>query len=31
MLLKGTQLVNTSWILAIVAYTGMETRIMMNS
>ena len=31
MLLKGTQLMNTSWVLAFVTYTGKETRIMMNS
>ena len=31
MLLKGTQLMNTQWVLAFVAYTGKETRIMMNS
>jgi magnesium-transporting ATPase (P-type) len=31
MLLKGTQLTNTEWIIGFVAYTGKETRIMMNS
>lgn len=31
MLLKGTQLMNTSWIVGFVAYTGKETGIMMNS
>ena len=31
MLLKGTQLTNTEWVLGFVAYTGKETRIMMNS
>ena len=30
MLLKGTQLVNTDWVVGFVAYTGKETRIMMN-
>ena len=30
-LLKGTQLMNTAWIIGFVAYTGKETRIMMNS
>ena len=30
-LLKGTQLMNTEWIIGFVAYTGKETRIMMNS
>lgn len=31
MLLKGTQLVNTEWIVGFVAYSGKETKIMMNS
>ena len=31
MLLKGTQLTNTEWIIGFVIYTGKETRIMMNS
>ena len=31
MLLKGTQLMHTPWVLAFVAYTGRETRILMNS
>ena len=31
MLLKGTQLTNTEWIIGFVAYTGKDTRIMMNS
>ena len=30
-LLKGTQLMNTDWVIGFVAYTGKETRIMMNS
>ena len=31
MLLKGTQLTNTEWVIGFVVYTGKETRIMMNS
>ena len=31
LLLKGTQLTNTDWVIGFVAYTGQETRIMMNS
>ena len=31
MLLKGTQLRNTKWVVGLVVYTGKETRIMMNS
>ena len=31
MLLKGTQLKNTKWVVGFVVYTGKETRIMMNS
>ena len=31
MLLKGTYLRNTKWIVGLVVYTGKETRIMMNS
>ena len=30
-MLKGTQLTNTDWVIGFVAYTGKETRIMMNS
>ena len=31
LLLKGTQLKNTKWVVGFVVYTGKETRIMMNS
>lgn len=31
MLLKGTFLKNTKWVVGLVVYTGKETRIMMNS
>lgn len=31
LLLKGTQLKNTKWLVGCVVYTGRETRIMMNS
>ena len=31
MLLKGTFLRNTRWIVGLIVYTGKETRIMMNS
>ena len=31
MILKGTQLMNTEWILAMAVYTGNETRILLNS
>ena len=31
LLLKGTYLKNTQWVLGFVVYTGRETRIMMNS
>lgn len=31
MLLKGTCLKNTKWVVGLVVYTGKETRIMMNS
>lgn len=31
LLLKGTQLRNTKWLIGCVVYTGRETRIMMNS
>ena len=31
MLLKGTVLKNTKWVIGCVVYTGKETRIMMNS
>ena len=31
MLLKGTYLRNTDWVVGLVVYTGKETRIMMNS
>lgn len=31
MLLKGTRLKNTKWVVGLVVYTGKETRIMMNS
>lgn len=31
LLLKGTQLKNTRWVVGFVVYTGDETRIMMNS
>ena len=31
MLLKGTTLRNTKWVVGLVVYTGKETRLMMNS
>ena len=31
LLLKGAQLANTEWAVAICLYTGIETKIMMNS
>ena len=31
LLLKGTVLKNTKWVIGFVVYTGQETRIMMNS
>lgn len=31
LLLKGTNLKNTKWVIGFVVYTGKETRIMMNS
>ena len=31
MLLKGTFLRNTRWVVGLIVYTGKETRIMMNS
>lgn len=31
LLLRGSQLRNTEWVVGLVVYTGMETKVMMNT